>query len=179
MTVFALIEKLVHYVYRLHLDILTEYAVFTALIFCTLCRKYDRRRWFRPGVGIVLGIWAALVLWVTLLSRSCDAFDVQWIPLHTYWRVLHGANSELLRSAFMNVILFFPAGLLTAALFPRNKSYRCRMLCTALFCGLFSLSIEMLQYFLTLGNAEIDDVLHNTLGALVGFAAFHIEWDGS
>jgi glycopeptide antibiotics resistance protein len=49
------------------------------------------------------------------------------------------------------------------------------MICAVICFGLFSLSIELCQHFLQLGTAEIDDVLHNTLGAAAGFAVFHLD----
>ena len=81
----------------------------------------------------------------------------------------------MFRSCLMNAFLFYPAGLLLAGLLPQNGSYRRQMLCTVICFGLFSLSIELSQHFLQLGTAEIDDVLHNTLGAAAGFAAFHLD----
>ena len=77
----------------------------------------------------------------------------------------------------MNAVLFYPAGLLLAGLMPENRSYRKGMLCTVLIFALFSLVIELSQYFWQLGNCEIDDVLHNTLGAGLGYAAFYLDLD--
>lgn len=39
-----------------------------------------------------------------------------------------------------------------------------------IFC-LFSLGIEMTQYRLAIGQAEIDDVIHNALGTVIGCLA--------
>lgn len=45
--------------------------------------------------------------------------------------------------------------------------------CAALCRGRFSLSIELIQYWFGLGVCEMDDVLHNTLGVLAGYAAYN------
>ena len=105
-------------------------------------------------------------------SERGGVYHASWIPLHTYWRVLSGENRELLRSAFMNMLLFYPAGLLLGGLLPSKWSFRKGMLCAAIAFAAFSLTIELNQYLLQLGNAETDDVLHNTLGAVAGFSAF-------
>ena len=75
----------------------------------------------------------------------------------------------------MNVLLFYPGGLLLAGLLPQRFRDRRGMLFAVVCFGLFSLSIELCQHFLQLGTAEVDDVLHNTLGAAAGFAVFHLD----
>ena len=165
-------------IYRMELFGLAQLAVFSALIFCTIYRKWYGRRWLRICIGLALAAWLGGVLWMTLLSRNGgSAVRFDWIMLHTYWRVLCGENRELIRSAFMNVVLFFPGGLLLAALMPEKWSFRQGMCCAIVVFMAFGLFIELSQYFRQLGTAEIDDVLHNTLGAGLGYAAFHLDLD--
>ena len=75
---------------------------------------------------------------------------------------------ELLRSNFMNVALFFPAGLAACELLP--KGWRCRK--KLFFIGVLflflSAGIEFCQFCFALGQAETDDVIHNVLGAITG-----------
>lgn len=180
MVIAAIIQELTNWVYTQSMDTMARSCVICALIFCTLFRKYSGEKWLRPFVGAALASWFGVVLWMTVLGRIHDVgYETHWIPLHTYWAVFSGAHPEMLRSCFMNVILFYPAGLLLAGLMPENRSYRKGMLCTVLIFALFSLSIELSQHFRQLGNCEIDDVLHNTLGAGLGFAAFHLDVDGT
>lgn len=168
------IDSLVLYIYCLPVTQLMICGVLAAVVFCHLCRVYAGRRWMRPCLGAVLALWFGGVLWTTLLSRDGGQFEANWVPLHTYWIVLCGGERELLRSAFMNAALFYPAGLLCAGL--SRGRFRGGMCCTVVLLALFSLSIELSQDFWQLGNAEIDDVIHNTLGAAAGFAAFHLKW---
>ena len=162
-------------IYRLPTEDLPEYAVYAALIYCTLYRRYAGRRWLQPGVGGLLAGWFLAVLWTTILNREPGAYESCWIPLHAYRLILSGEHSEMYRSCIMNALLFYPGGLLLAGLLPQRLRYRHGMLCTVVCFGLFSLSIELCQHFLQLGTAEIDDVLHNTLGAAAGFATFHLD----
>lgn len=112
------------------------------------------------------------VLYVTLLNRGGGTMGgFQWVPFHSYAEVLAGGNREILRSSFMNVVLFYPAGLLLAAVLPK----RWRVLITVAVLGIFSLSIETVQHALSLGRGEIDDVLHNTLGTACGCMALSLE----
>ena len=164
-------------IYQLPIEVLAEYAVFAAILYVALYRKYAGKRWLRPGIGGLLAGWFLAVLWPTILSREPGSYESSWTPLQSYWLLFSGGNPEIYRSGFMNAVLFYPGGLLLAGLLPRHGSYRRRMICAVICFGLFSLSIELCQHFLQLGTAEIDDVLHNTLGAAAGFAAFHLDLD--
>ena len=176
-----MIETFLHacysWIHHLSTEDLPECAVFAAMLYVAFCKKYAGKRWLRPGIGGVLAGWFLAVLWATVLDREPGSYESSWIPLHTYWKIFSGGHPELERSGLMNVLLFYPGGLFLAGLLPQNGSYRRRMICAVICFGLFSLSIELSQYFLQLGTAEIDDVLHNTLGAAAGFAAFHLDLD--
>ena len=171
------LRELLLLIYRLPTGEMPEYAVFAAMLYVTLYRKYAGKGWLRPGIVGLLAGWFAAVLWITIFDREPGAYESSWVPLHAYWILFSGQQPEMFRSCLMNVFLFYPAGLLLAGLLPQNGSYRRQMLCTVICFGLFSLSIELSQHFLQLGTAEIDDVLHNTLGAAAGFAAFHLDLD--
>ena len=171
----ACLRELLLLIYRLPMAALPLYAVLAALLCCTLCRTFAGKRWFRSGIGGLLAVWLVTVLWSTIFSREPGTYESHWIPLHAYWLIVSGECPEMFRSCLMNVFLFYPAGLLLAGLLPQRIGYRNRMLCTVICFGLFSLSIELSQHFFQLGTAEIDDVIHNTLGAAAGFAAFHLD----
>lgn len=176
-----MIETVLHacysWIYHLPTEYLPECAVYAVMLYLTFCRKYAGKRWLRPGIGVLLAGWFLVVLWTTILDREPGSYESSWIPLHTYWKIFSGGHPELERSGLMNVLLFYPGGLFLAGLLPQNGSCRRRMICAVICFGLFSLSIELCQHFLQLGTAEIDDVLHNTLGAAAGFAVFHLDLD--
>ena len=176
-----MIETFLHecysWIYRLPTEDLPECAVYAAMLYLTFCKKYAGKRWLRPGIGGLLAGWFLVVLWTTVINREPGSYESSWIPLHSYWLFFSGGNPEIYRSCLMTAVLFYPGGLLLAGLLPQRLRYRHGMLCTVVCFGLFSLSIELSQHFLHLGTAEIDDVLHNTLGAAAGFAAFHLDLD--
>lgn len=130
-----------------------------------------RRRW-RALPGGLLVLWAGAVLCYTVLSRSRGSgFTLSLVPLHTYRSMLNGGTRELLRSNFMNGLLFYPAGVLMGFLLPRRRRGWTQLLLTAAVFGCLSLAIELTQYTLQLGHFEMDDILHNTLGVIIGWAA--------
>lgn len=136
--------------------------------FLWLHGRYGSLRWRRRILAAALLVWAAVVLWATLFNRDGGEASFSLVPFHSYRQVLAGGNPEILRSSFMNMVLFLPAGVLSAALLPQRGCRRCKVFLVALFFASFSLCIEYAQYALALGQAEIDDVLHNTLGAVLG-----------
>lgn len=118
---------------------------------------------------IVLFLSFALVFFSTVSDRTTgNTLDYNLIPFHSYRAVMNGDNPEILRSNFMNAVLFYPAGLLTASLLPDKLPRWSRLLLTVLLYSFMSTGIEYLQYRYALGNVEIDDIIHNTLGAFLG-----------
>lgn len=168
-----LLQQLVLEVYCL-----SERELFVCCVAGTLCyhglhRRCAQKRWWSVGSVLMLLLWAAVVLWTTVLGREAGVEKVfRMMPLHSYRELLAGGNPEILRSSFMNVLLFFPAGLLCAGLLSRRRLSCGKLVCTAVIFSLFSLSIELAQFGLGVGQGEIDDVLHNTVGVLLGAGGF-------
>ena len=71
-----------------------------------------------------------------------------------------------------NVLLFFPFGFLLPTFWPPGeKNHPFMMFATALS---FSSVVEHLQYVTSVGSADIDDVILNTTGALLGYFAYQL-----
>ena len=68
-----------------------------------------------------------------------------------------------------NILLFVPLGFLLPMSFPYfQKWYRCIFTLAG-----FSVWIELTQYIFSLGITETDDVMHNTMGATLGYFIFY------
>ena len=75
-----------------------------------------------------------------------------------------------IRNVVGNVALFFPFGFFIPALFRRVRPFhRCALLSLAT-----SLIIEACQYEFAERIFDVDDILLNTLGAIIGWAAFKL-----
>ena len=140
-----------------------------SMVFLGLKAVWGERRCWRPVVGSMAVIWFLMIGYVTLASREPEEqLGAHWVPFYSYYLGLSGINKEMLRSCFMNVILFYPAGLLAGgAWMLRGLVWKRVVLLAAVGFGV-SVSVEVLQYFLLLGLAEVDDVIHNTLGMVIG-----------
>lgn len=124
----------------------------------------------KGAVPVLFSLWLAVILFGTLGQRTAGAESSEpiLVPLYSYYVVLNGGERELLRVNFMNVVLFYPAGLLGWELLPGSWKKTKRLLLTAAGFALVSAGIEFIQYRFGLGLVEADDVLHNTLGAALG-----------
>jgi len=92
-------------------------------------------------------------------------------PFWSYKAILEGRN-ELIGENIMNAVVFVPVGLLFAILMSR-KSQKDWLVAIMVGAGM-SLTIEALQFFLHRGFAEVDDVMHNALGALIGYIMYRM-----
>lgn len=64
----------------------------------------------------------------------------------------------------MNVVVFIPVGLPLGIAFKQMTWWKALLI----GCGI-SVTIESLQYFFMRGLSEVDDVLHNAVGCLIGY----------
>ena len=140
------------------------------LFYLVLKHYFHTEHFWHIAVAVMLLFWFLAVMWNTLLGRDqvTDFSASSVIPFHSYYKIIAAGEWELLRSNFMNVILFYPAGLLACDLLPKHLSRAKRIISVTILFALMSFVIEFCQYRFALGQAEADDVIHNTLGALIG-----------
>ena len=123
--------------------------------------------------GTALVSLLCVIAYSTILARDGgELLQHNFVPFHSYREVQNGGNIEIYRSNFMNVVFFYPAGLLATSLLPKKWPGWCRFILVVLALTAVSVGIEFLQYRYALGRCEIDDVIHNALGALLGSLAF-------
>ncbi len=114
-------------------------------------------------------LWIGVILSFTVSTRETASTNLLFLSLfHSYREMVETGNIEILRSNFMNVILFYPGGLMATSALPKTWPRWINVLLVFLFFLLFSVGIEWFQYATGSGRAEIDDVLHNGMGALLG-----------
>lgn len=65
----------------------------------------------------------------------------------------------------MNVIVFIPIGMILCSLLRVKGSWLVALL---IGCSI-SITIEALQFWFMKGFSEVDDVMHNTVGCLIGW----------
>ena len=109
------------------------------------------------------------IVWYTLLIREPHTYRIFRPEL--FWAIRAWIAGEYNGKAesilyFMNILFFIPFGLL----FPLeekkgNLGWRSVLIVAAVTSAL----IELSQYVFVLGECEVDDVISNTLGAMIGY----------
>lgn len=100
------------------------------------------------------------------LSRS-----INLIPFHSIMEYISSGSANIRKFAFSNVVgnieIFIPLGVYLSLL-KKDK----RVITNLLFIFLVSLFVEVIQGLLGIGAADIDDIILNCLGGLIGILGY-------
>lgn len=125
----------------------------------TFDRERAKRRWFSMVLLVLYLNAMYIVIGVPGFSYICWDPTVNLIPFQDFSR------SNLL-GMILNVVMFMPLGFLLPVYFERYRQWG-RTLAAGF---LTSVAVELIQLF-TFRATDVDDLLMNTLGAVVGFLA--------
>lgn len=138
------------------------------LLWPMLCQRVGERR--RVLFNTALACAAAfIILYATILTRTPGVPEAILTPFASLTAARQ--QPELYREMLMNIFLFFPLGLTLSNALPQKWHRWLRIILTTLIGCILSAGIEYAQYRYALGLAETDDVICNTLGAVLGAAS--------
>ena len=162
-------------------------------ILLLLMRKIKSEKKRRQLLYMIFGVYILGNLYYTLLSREVmPAVRVRLVLLAGYKNAfafdsgilgtlrqlfaegpaaglagIHIESTESLKSVVLNILLYIPMGYLLPVLLPGRA--RGRWMWRVLLLGFAaSLTTETIQLLLHLGWFDVDDLLNNTLGTLMG-----------
>lgn len=119
---------------------------------------------------VLLVLYLAVLLWLTMRSPSYVVADrVHLIPFQTIAGQLRLGGWSFLVNVPGNIVAFMPLGLLAPLWQPFLRSGKAIFLLGLLT----SLGIEMLQWMFTARVVDIDDVLLNVCGAVLGYCLYN------
>lgn len=110
--------------------------------------------------------YTIFIVWYTLLIREPRGAERVFMP-ELFWAIRRWIVNPTIESKkeavqyVQNILFFIPYGLL----FPWKDDWK-RVFVTALVLSIF---IELSQFVFNLGWCEVDDVISNTLGAMIGY----------
>ena len=131
----------------------SAYAVF--MIYLLFVMRSDRLFWAPDGYG-------------EALRENLNLIPFRPIAEYAERLVNTKANGDSVINLFGNVIMFVPLGFFLPAVFPKARSFRRSML----FSLLLLCAVELIQFFTLLGSLDIDDVILNMVGVLVGYGVY-------
>ena len=122
------------------------------------------KRWI---AALLLAGYVILIWYNTVFSRAVHkSYRYDFHPFWSYKAIING-KEELIREHILNVAMFIPIGVLLWFCFERKRWW-----IPILFGCAISMSIEIMQLIGKRGFAEYDDVMHNTLGCVIGYLVF-------
>ncbi len=122
-------------------------------------------------IHILFGIYLVLLIWIILFKL---AFSFEDIRLMFGYRAVNlipfyydNEVSIHFREVVENLLIFIPFGLYLGM-------WGIKLGKSVLTGFIFSLTMEVCQYILTLGGSDITDIITNTLGTLIGATLYLI-----
>lgn len=113
-------------------------------------------------------VYLTIILVITFWSRESGSRTGVDLELFSTWGINKRNNAYVVE----NVLLFIPYGYVCCWAFPGiRKFFRC-----AAVGAVTSLGIESLQLVTGRGYFQIDDILTNLLGTMLGYVFFRLFW---
>ena len=115
--------------------------------------------------AVILGIFVGLVLWLTVVGREPIHTNIfLFKPLHSFNNIIEQIKRYGIHGNFLgNILMFIPIGFLYPMAFSEDIG------CTVVFGCVLTVSIECSQLILSYGFFEVDDIICNLLGAMIGW----------
>ncbi len=151
------------------------FIVVTSLAYIRLKNRADnknKKAKFANTCGILLVIYASVLLYLALMSRDADTRHLSLVPFRSYGTVLTVYNTfDVLCQILENILVFIPLGILFPESFQLRDSRRAVPLTIAAGASL-SLIIELSQFTYAIGYTEFDDLFNNILGCSIGCGVY-------
>lgn len=142
------------------------------VLFIRFCLK-NRRTMVQSRI-VCFVLYFAMVLYLTVFMRigSVNA-SVVTTPFDDLKNAIQYKNPELVQHMAANVLLFVPFGYLIPAMNPEKL----RKVSFVFLGGIISSTvIEGIQMIFFLGQSDIDDIIANSIGAVVGYLVIRFVW---
>lgn len=123
--------------------------------------------------------WIYSFAFVILLLRPFAKFHypirtISLVPFNTILTYLNGTvnnfSYQILRNVFGNILLFVPFAFLLPICFGKGRTFKESIIYTFLLSSL----VEIYQFIFKVGILDIDDVILNVLGGVIGFMLYKI-----
>ena len=157
--------------YMLEYDIGVPPAMIIGVLFFVYCvlfilfRVKTSYSVFLKQASFCLLIGYIFLVFCTAIFFREETFEKRYNlrPLLSYTTL----DNNLLAQLIMNTAMFIPIGFFTGGALKRKH------ICNAFVFGLgLSLFIELTQLITTRGVFNVDDIIHNVLGCIIGFSFF-------
>lgn len=120
--------------------------------------------------------YCILLSWVILfrlnIAEFCGKYNgICYIPFEDKYNYTSSLAKFICEIG--NVISFIPAGIYLSLFFKENQIIN-RVLKSICFIIILSLFFEVVQYILVIGFSSTTDLIHNTIGGLIGIVIYEV-----
>ncbi len=138
-------------------------------------KRTENRKATNLILVFILMVYGMGYLYLTFFYRTpMEKAHIQVVPFWSYREAFDGFTIRRLsvaRSIVLNILLFIPLGYLLPSFM---RSFSNRYIVTVLIIFGLSILTEAVQYFTRTGLCEIDDVISNGIGGLLGLAGYAV-----
>lgn len=141
-------------------------------VFCTVSIFLYKRQKFNKmqcAAAILLSLYIVVLLYFTVTGRySHEEYEYK-INFFTSYRWFFQYNGEqVLRQLLINYVMLMPVGFLLPVVINAKHKY----LITLALSLLLTVFIETLQLITKCGSFEVDDIINNFVGAVLGMLIY-------
>ncbi len=142
-------------------------------LICTIIHKFIRKKempLWKILTGFLLVMTVLFIGYLTFFTRTEAYGQYDLHPFRSYREAWNSFSIRNWQLVIFNILVFSPLGFLLPVTFDgMRKGYR-----TTILGCLFSVGIEAGQYATKLGLCELDDLINNTMGVILGYCVFRI-----
>lgn len=133
-------------------------------VFAYKLYKKNKLDKYRSISVVILVTYITIVLFFTVLGRrTLDYYRFGPGIASYYTDLLSGSTTINITELLLNILMFVPIGVISCFLFKRFKIF-----CAGAIGLGVSILIEGLQFLFRNGYVSLTDIIHNTIGALIG-----------
>ncbi len=118
---------------------------------------------------MLLSLTCSFIFVMTLFGRTTEGnYDWELMPFESYYNAWTEGSMEIMLQILVNIAMYIPLGFLLPCCFRWFERYR-HVLFVA---SVSSLLIELIQLIFKIGLFEVDDIINNILGAIIGIGLY-------
>lgn len=161
------------------ITVISVFVIAFALLLPALTQRFSRNPdLFQKIKYVIFGAYVLANLYETILFREVQSERIfKLIPFWSYAESLsfNGGlritDGPLLKQIVLNILLYIPLGYLLPFLWPslQKGAVSWKVVLSGFIC---SAATEISQLIFRIGWFEFDDMIHNTLGCLIGYLMY-------
>lgn len=120
--------------------------------------------------ALLIGYIIVVVFATLLMERKAVLIEANLVPFSSYISAWNSFGMFLWRNIILNICMFIPLGMILPLFHRVFKKWWC----TYSVGLLLTILIEVSQYISKRGIFEVDDIINNTLGCMIGYGIWQL-----